>query len=237
MDENEYRIMYKIEDTHWWFLAKRLFVGAVLPNPQGRLKILDIGAGTGGMTLFLSRWGKVQAIEQSSSALPYLKQRGIRPVNKSVMECSFPPGSFDLVCAFDVLYHRDIKNDKEVLEKVYGWLKPGGYLCITDCSIPVFTSTHDRVMHARQRYWLSDLVNKIRRQKFYIRKSSYIYFVTFPLFIIQRIINALVPFETVGPVPDLLNRILLSCCRIESKFLPLVRYPVGSSIIILAQKP
>jgi SAM-dependent methyltransferase len=237
MDENEFRKMYEVEDTHWWFLAKRLFIQAVLPNPQGRWKILDIGAGTGGTTLFLSRWGNVQAIEQSSAALPYLKRRGIRPINQSIMKCSFPPHSFDLICAFDVLYHRDIKNDKEVLEKAYRWLKPGGYLCITDCAIPIFTSPHDRVMHARQRYWLSDLVNKIRSQKFYIRKSSYIYFFTFPLFIIQRIINALVPFETVGPVPGVLNRLLLSCCRIESKFLPYIRYPIGSSIIILAQKP
>lgn len=229
--------MYKIENTHWWFLSKRLFVQAVLPNPQGRWKILDIGAGTGGMTRFLSRWGKVQAVEQSSTALPYLKRRGIRPMNQSIMECSFPPRSFDLVCAFDVLYHRDIKNDSEVLKKAYDWLKPGGYLCITDCAIPIFTSPHDRMRQARQRYWLSDLVNKIQSQKFHIRKSSYIYFITFPLFIIQRIINVLVPFETVGPVPVLFNRFLLFCCRIESKFLPYISYPFGSSIIIVAQKP
>lgn len=229
--------MAEMEDAHWWFLAKRLFVQAVLPPPRDRCRILDIGAGTGGMTHFLSRWGNVQAVEQSGDALPYLRRRGILPAHRSITECSFPPQSFDLICAFDVLYHRHIKDDREVLRKAYGWLKPGGYLCVTDCAIPLFLSPHDRVMHARQRYWLSELVGKIRSQKFQILKSSYIYFCTFPLFIIQRMINSLVPFHTVGRVPDPLNRLLLSCCRIESTLLRRFWFPIGSSVIILAQKP
>lgn len=228
--------MYDVEDTHWWFLAKRLFVQAVLPKSQGRWRILDIGAGTGGMTHFLSQWGSVQAVEQSTSALPYLKRRGIHPINRSIAECSFPPRSFDLICAFDVLYHRNIKDDREILEKAYGWLKPGGYLCVTDCAIPFFLSHHDKVMHARQRYWLSDLVGKIRSQKFHIQKYSYIYFITFPLFIVQRTINVLIPFKTVGQVPRLLNHILLFCCQIESKLLSRFQFPIGSSVIILAKK-
>jgi SAM-dependent methyltransferase len=236
MEKREYRIMYNIEDTHWWFLAKRLFIQAILPHPRGRWKILDIGAGTGGTTHFLSRWGDVQAVEQSSIAVPYLKQRGIQPINRSIMECSFAPESFDLICAFDVLYHRNIKNDREVLERAYSWLKSDGYLCITDCAIPYLKSPHDKVMHARQRYWLSELADKIRSQQFQILKSSYTYFFTFPLFLIQRFLNALIAFNTVGRIPNQFNRFLLFCCLIESKLLPYLQYPIGSSVIILAQK-
>jgi len=237
MEKNEYRIMYETEDTYWWYLAKRLFVQAILPQPNAKWKILDIGSGTGGMTKFLSQWGMVITIEKSLFALPFLKKRAIKPIHKSVVNCSFPKASFDFIAAYDVLYHEDIDNDIELIKKAYTWLKPGGYLCITDCAIPLLTSHHDKVMHARERYWLSELTNKVRSQRFIIQKSSYIFFFTFPIFMIQRIITFLIPIRSNGPIPIVINSLLLSLCVFESKLLPHFRFPFGSSVIILAQKP
>lgn len=237
MDSKEYRLMYDLEDRHWWFLAKRLFVQAAIPKFTKKISILDIGSGTGGMTKFLSHIGTVQSVEPSSDALPYLKRRGIKPIRTSIDDCSFPPRSFDLICICDVLYHQDIKNDTGVLRKAYSWLKPKGYLCITDCAVPLLRSPHDTVMHARQRYWLSELIDKTKSQHFHIRKASYIYFLTFPLFIIQRTMNTVIPFETVGEIPYILNHCLFFFCRIESILLRYIRFPIGSSVIVVGQKP
>lgn len=60
METQEYQQMYKLENHHWWFLAKRNFISAVFPKKKN-LAILDIGAGTGGTTKFLKNtetfWG------------------------------------------------------------------------------------------------------------------------------------------------------------------------------------
>jgi hypothetical protein len=71
MEKNEYQRIYDVENTHWWFLAKRLFVQSVLPHPQGRWRILDIGEVTGAMMLFFSQWIKIQSVEQTSPGFQF----------------------------------------------------------------------------------------------------------------------------------------------------------------------
>lgn len=237
MRENQYKFMYEHEDTHWWFLAKRDFIASFLPKPQQNLKILDIGAGTGGISIFLGAWGKVLAVENSKYAIPYLKKRGVRFINSSAEMCSFKPDSFDLICAFDVLYHKSIHNDEQLIHKFRSWLKPGGMLCVTDCAVPSLFSHHDQVMYARKRYKLLELVSIILKAKLNIQKATYIYFFTFPLFVLVRLIDKFIPLNTFAKVPFLLNTVLLFLCRLESKLLPYLNFPIGSSVFIVAKKP
>ncbi|OGG20553.1 hypothetical protein A3D03_00850 [Candidatus Gottesmanbacteria bacterium RIFCSPHIGHO2_02_FULL_40_13] len=236
MRADQYKAMYEHEDTHWWFLAKRDFITSLLPKPQQNLKILDVGAGTGGMSVFLGAWGKVLAVENSKYAIPYLKKRGVDYIKSSVEMCSFKPDSFDLICAFDVLYHKSIHNDEQLIHKFRSWLKPGGMLCVTDCAVPSLFSHHDQVMHARKRYKHSELVSIILKAKLNIQKATYIYFFTFPLFILVRLIDKYIPLNTVAKVPAPINTLLLFLCFLESKLLPYLNFPIGSSILVVAVK-
>lgn len=236
MNQKQYPLMYHLEDHHWWFLAKREFVKTILPTTKQSLKILDLGSGTGGMTKFISKWGAVTAVENSPYALPFLKKRKIIPKNISINNCVFKNNSFDLVCLFDVLYHHNIANDQKVIQNIYKWLKPGGHLYITDCANPFLFSHHDLIMQARQRYKLNELIKKIKTEKFVINKASYIFFFTFPIFVLLRIIDKFYPLNTVTEIPDLLNKILLFICKVESHILRCVNYPFGSSLIIEAIK-
>ena len=61
MGIDEYKKMFLIEDQHFWFLGKRMFIKILIDKyiPNKNLLILDVGCGTGGLTKFLSNYGKV----------------------------------------------------------------------------------------------------------------------------------------------------------------------------------
>ena len=70
MQTHTYKEMYALEDTHFWFVGKRLFIQKALKNlPKKQNRILDVGIGTGGTTSFLLRYGTVIGLEEQSQAI------------------------------------------------------------------------------------------------------------------------------------------------------------------------
>lgn len=237
MNPHEYVTMYQLEDTHWWFLAKRLFITSLLPKTSNRMSILDLGAGTGGMTSFLQTYGNVTAIENSPDALPFLTKRKLNTIELNIQHLNkLPAKSYDMICLFDVLYHKKISSDTNVLSDIYTLLAPGGKLLITDSAIPWLFSKHDVVMHARQRYTLRELSQKIESCGFVIQRKTYLYFFTFPVFLLIRLLNKWIQLSNVAPVNPLINRMLLIVCKLEALLLIHVSFPIGSSVCIMATK-
>lgn len=237
MQKLQYDLMYKLENYHFWFLGKREFIKAVLPKKNTRWQILDIGSGTGGTTKLLGNWGKVLCIENSNTAIKYLKIGNLKYKKMSIMNYHPEENRYDLVTLLDVLYHRHITNDTKVIQTAFQALKPNGLLLITDSALPYLMSYHDQLMHTRQRYYLGELEAKVRQTGFKIKKSSYIFFLIFPLFLLSRLVNKFIGYNTVSHVNPLLNILFLNICKIEARTLKYFNLPIGSSIIILARKP
>ncbi len=235
MHPHEYALMESSESSHWWFVAKRIFIDAIIPKNHYS-RILDVGCGTGEMTTFLNDRGSVTRIENSRYAQQYLRAKRIPYIDVSITAYPIDPNAYDLICFFDVLYHRSIVNDVNVLQEAHTRLKKNGLLCVTDCAIPQLWSNHDVLMHARERYTKKDIEQKIISSGFTILRSSYIYFCTFPFFVIQRLLNKYISFETVKTPPTVLNSFLILLCSFEAKLLQKINFPIGSSVIILAQK-
>lgn len=242
MEQREYTIMYQLEDNHWWFVAKRNFIRQYLkliPSKTHR-KILDIGCGTGKNLEMLTNYGKVQSVDYSISAIKFCYQRGFKNVKKATLPClPFNSNSFDLVTLFDVLYHQGIKNDLQAIKEIFRLLKPGGYLLVTDCAHQFLFGPHDVAMHARQRYSKKELAQKIQKAGFTIKRSSYIYFFSFPIFLINRLFKKYLFKSSTSDLkstPALINQLLIFIHRLEAKVLGIMPLPIGSSIIILAQK-
>lgn len=239
MDTREFHEMYQVEDTHWWFVTKRMFIQTIL---QGKkfARILDIGCGTGRNMLMLKQYGRVVGVDINQLALRYCRQRGLTNLKQATAESlPFTARNFDLVTIFDVLYHQGIKSDIKVIKEAFRVLKPGGYVLVTDCAYQWLFGPHDVVMQARQRYPKSELIQKISREGFNIKRASYLFMFTFPIFALNRLLKKYFFFHSKSDVDYLspwLNQLLLSITSLENKLLKLFNLPFGSSIIILAQK-
>lgn len=238
MRSQEYQSMADLEDVHWWFLAKRLFVKTLFFHiKKSPIKILDVGCGTGGMTAFMSQWGEVTGVENSEKAHPFLKMRRLKYLKGSANKLPVKRLSFDLVTFFDVLYHKRVKED-DALQGAYKALKTNGYLLITDSALPWLWSTHDEIMQGKKRYSKKELVSLVEKNGFTILKVSYIFFSTLPFIAIVRLYQKQSKnfSRNVTMPPKLINSCLTQLMRLESNFLKWVDFPLGSSIIILAQK-
>lgn len=244
MKDPEYQAQFDLEDTHWWFAARREFAARLCAHigihPGKRRTIVDVGAGTGGMVSFLRRYGHVVGIEPNCKGRRLACRRGITLCNGTAENTGYPTSGCDMVCFFDVLYHKGI-DDRKALQEAYRMLRPGGWLLITDCAMPWLAGPHDRAVEGRKRYMLSEMVQMIEDQGFMIRKKTYTFFVLFPLFALKRMTDWLLvddmhAHSDVRPVGRMLNYIMAFICRIEGIFLPFVSFPWGSSIFVLARK-
>jgi SAM-dependent methyltransferase len=242
MDNLEYTKMFDHEKSYWWFVTKRLFIHtflSYLPEKKNK-KILDAGCGTGGNISLLQHYGKVLAIDVSSTAIAFCKKRGfISVLNASIEKLPFHTNSFDLITLFDVLYHKRIHNDVETLRYLHSFVKPQGYLLITDCAFQFLYGDHDRNNHARTRYSLPELKEKLQQSGFTVIRGSYIFCFPFLFFVVNRFltsIGVLSASKSEMNIHPIINSYLLSIEKIENKILQYINLPFGSSVIILAQK-
>jgi 2-polyprenyl-3-methyl-5-hydroxy-6-metoxy-1,4-benzoquinol methylase len=235
MEDNQYHLMFENEDTHWWFLAKREFIKSQLPRSNPNWKILDLGCGTGGLSKYLTRYGKVTRIEKSTVAITYLNRRGLDFTAADINTVDHPKQTYDVICLFDVLYHKGI-DDEMVLKNAFSMLKKGGIVLITDSAVSWLTSHHDEENMARERYNLSEIVQKVQSAGFSVKKKSYIYFIVFPIFFVSRLLGKFIKFENLGKTNALLDQALFNLCKIEANLLTHMNFPIGSSVLVKAQK-
>ncbi|MBI5583956.1 MAG: class I SAM-dependent methyltransferase [Deltaproteobacteria bacterium] len=246
MQETEYDTMYRLEDNHWWFQAKRNYVRRILDIYIGRDKgrILDLGCGTGRMLALLKTYGRVFGVDYHDRACRFSCRRtGPRIVRGDANRLPFKPGSFELVSAFDLLYHQGILDDEQVIGQVHELLADGGYFLVTDSAWDFLKSRHDLAVMTRHRYTVGELAGKMEKHRFEILKKTYLYGLTFPLVAASRLWDKLRlgrgPLEVrsdlkeTGPRLNALVRRVLSW---EARLIERVNIPCGSSLMILGRK-
>ncbi|MEL7163261.1 MAG: methyltransferase domain-containing protein, partial [Bacteroidota bacterium] len=109
----EYYAEYSVrERQHWWFLARleilRDRVARFRPTlrQDEPLRILNAGIATGATSLMLADFGEVTNLEYDADCCTFVRDKlGLEVVNGSLTELPFPDGTFDLICAFDVVEH------------------------------------------------------------------------------------------------------------------------------------
>lgn len=240
MEPAEYERMYRLEEWHWWFVSRQQLAAALIKQ-YGQGRVLDVGCGTGGNLAFLSRWGEVTGLDLNPLALHFARRRQIgQLVQASGLSLPYLNQTFDMVTAFDVLYHRWVEDDREALAEIRRVLRPGGWLLITDSALPLLWGPHDEIYQARQRYTLADLRHKLDQTGFEPLISSYTNTLLLPVTLAVRFLMRW--FPALGQ-PDLypparwLNYLLKQIRGLELIWLQRGgRFPVGSSLICLAQK-
>jgi cyclopropane fatty-acyl-phospholipid synthase-like methyltransferase len=101
---------------------------------HGRAAILDIGCGAGvPIAKALSKKHDVTGIDISEKQieLARLNVPDASFMCKDIMDCRFADSTFDAIIAFYSIFHLPQDQHVNLFSRVYGWLKPGGYLFAT----------------------------------------------------------------------------------------------------------
>ena len=128
-----YDLMAELEDSHWWYRARRLIICDVITRfVPSRSDVIDYGSGTGGTSGCLNELGyNTVAADISEEALEACRLRGLTTVN--LKRESLRSSSADCILAGDILEH--VKDDVALLFSLRQVLRRGGLLVV---SVPAF---------------------------------------------------------------------------------------------------
>jgi ubiquinone/menaquinone biosynthesis C-methylase UbiE len=244
VNDAEYKTMFEIETSYWWFVARRRLLSEVvagLRRDPGKTVFLDVGCGTGLNCAVLSKFGKVFGADSSPQALAFGDSRHIENLVLSKAEdLQFPDEMFDVLTAMDVLEHTD--NDLTALKEMWRVTKPGGTLIVTVPAYGFLWSEHDEALQHRRRYSAHELRNKLTNAGFVVQRSTY--FITtmfFPIFFMriwQNLTKTSLEAKTSHVIfPKWLNSLLVGILDIERVYLRWSNLPFGVTILAVARKP
>jgi SAM-dependent methyltransferase len=243
MDDHTIDEMYALEDRHWWFVGKRLLVGALLSpvDLRGR-RVLDVGCGTGGVLSSIGADAVAVGVDRSRAALAYCRRRGIgRLACADGDRLPFAADSFDVVTMLDVLEHFD--DEAGLLASVRALLRPGGTLLVSVPAFQFLWSKHDEVLQHVRRYTARRLRRVLADAGFIVDRVSYTNVVAFPpAFVVRGILGrlrggdaAVTDFEEHGAF---VNESLVATYRLEAAALRRGwRLPIGLSVAAVVRRP
>lgn len=241
MDPSAYIEMQELEDSHWWFVARRQIITDLLYQfCSPPCKILEVGCGTGGNLTMLRQFGELKAFEMDPSALEMAHQKGVNDVTLTLGVCPdhipYEGEQFDLICLFDVLEH--IKEDQKTLVQLKKYLKPQGKIIITVPAYPWLFGPHDQLLQHHRRYSLAGLKKVIHHSGLKIQKISYFNTFLFPIAVINRLIEQFLyrfnftKRQTAVTKPNfIINSVLRTIFAYERHVLRIRNLPVGLSLI------
>jgi 2-polyprenyl-3-methyl-5-hydroxy-6-metoxy-1,4-benzoquinol methylase len=145
--------------------------------PFIRGNVLEIGAGIGNLTEFLSpRAQHYLALDTEEEHLSALRERlGKQPNLETLYSDAADPAAFrrlrerfDTVIALNVLEH--IPDDKTTLRNIFDSLRPGGRAIILVPQCKMAFGSLDEVLEHQRRYSRHELIGKLRAVGFRIER-------------------------------------------------------------------
>ena len=240
MDRAVYERMAEIDGAHWWFVARRRIVTALLDahRPADRaLRILEVGCGTGSNIAMLQGYGEVDAIEPDDLARKLASERTGVAVKGGYLPDGvvLANGHYDLIVLLDVLEH--IPGDRAALAALRTKLAPGGRMIVTVPAMPWLWSAHDVAHHHQRRYTGATLRRVFADAGFRLRHQSHFNTLLFPLIVAARAFGKLtgraggddaMPSRAV-------NRVLAATFGAERHWVARRSLPFGVSLAAVAE--
>jgi SAM-dependent methyltransferase len=254
MNLEEYEVMYRVEDAHWWYRGMEAITRAVLDRAVGRgrgLRILDAGCGTGAVMGYLADYGPVTGFDFAAEALRFCRLRRRDRLNRaSVLALPYADASFDLVTSFDVLCERAVVDDDLALREFHRVLSPpppdgrgvkgGGYLLLRLPAYNWLRGQHDEAVYIQHRYTARELSDKLQRAGFQVEHVSYANMLLFPVAALKRASERFLPNRqngsdlTIGT--GVFNTPLRWILSLEAPLAARTGLPFGLTVLALARK-
>lgn len=253
MRAQDYADLYALEESLWWFTGMHEVTRALLDPvcSHGHVRaVLDAGCGTGGMLQWLGRYaggGRVVGVDLSADALDFCRGRGLREVmGASVTALPFADSTFDLVTSFDVLVQLPGEGaDELAMREMFRVLRPGGVAFVRVAAYEWMRSGHDEALGTQRRYTLAQLVERMERAGFIVRRATYANALLLPAAVLRRLVLKRIGLADGGsdvkPLPrslGWLHHVLVSALAAEARLLrrPGVNLPAGLSAICVGER-
>lgn len=233
-----YRRLY---EEHWWWRARERIVLKELHalNPTDSWgSILDVGCGDALFFPKLSNLGAVEGIEPDGSLISRESAERwtvhVRPFDPSFQG----RGPFDLILFLDVLEH--ISEPEEALAHALDLLTPKGVVLVTVPAFPVLWTSLDEVNHHFLRYTKSSFGRLAQKVGMRILSQRYLFHWLFAPKLVQRGLEFFSGKEKPPGIPRLppkgLNSAMVLLSRVEEAVLRPVRFPFGSSLLVVGAR-
>ena len=242
MKEHTYPIMFRVEQSHWWYTGRRKILADFVEKicRQGtdrRPRILDVGCGTGANLLMLSKYGDAEGVDISEDALAFCRERGLDKVRLGAGEkLPYDDGTFDLVTAFDVVEHMD--DDLAGLREMRRVLRPGGRALLFVPTFMFLWGLQDDVSNHRRRYRLPELRRVLEQAGFEIERMTYANITFFlPILFVRKLMRLTgIKTESENSINvSALNGVLGRVLGAESWILKHMNLPFGVSGLCVAR--
>jgi len=236
--------MYELEDTYWWFVARRRMVRSLIERyaPKAdNLRILDAGCGTGGTLMALAGLGELWGCDKSAEALALCQQRGLGRLRQSRIEqLEFDDEGFDVIVRCDVLEH--VGNDATALVEIARVLRPGGICVLTVPAHRILWSEHDEALQHIRRYESKQFVRLVEGAGLKIEKLTQAVALALPAIVVYRALRRLLRPSERGPktalvrLPGPINSLLIGLLDFENLLIRHISLPLGASLVAVARK-
>lgn len=223
------------QPDYWWYRARARLLQVVLGDFVGTPAcVLDVGSADGPSVGWLR--GDHQHVTIDTQLGGLVPGEG---VCASALALPFQDGTFDVVCAFDVLEHCD--PESLAMQELSRVLAPAGRLLL---SVPAYQwawTDHDVMAGHHRRYTRRRLVQTVRAAGLTPRRATYAFSAVFPFFVAERLLRRVrqrrgAPLQQLTPVAAPLERVLMGLSAIEARVLDRRDLPFGSSVLVAAVK-
>jgi len=246
MENDEYKIMRDIEMSYWWFVGRRYLLdqllAAISEKSGARLRMLDIGCGTGGILALSASRVTAYGVDVSAAALNFSKARGLdRLVQCDINQTlPFKNDTFSVVTCLDVLEHLAAEHD--FLRELGRICKPGGTAIFTIPAFDFLWSDHDTAVHHLRRYTRHTALKRFEGKAWELVKASYFNTVLFfPILAVRKFKNIIKKRQAPCsdffiPLPRWGNGLLTALFKKEVSCLRFLDFPFGVSLLLVFRR-
>lgn len=231
MQKQAFQTLRNLEQS-WWHQGRMDAVYFAMKKVLGQrtfTAVLDVGAGYGGMSAFLSNFGTVDAVEQNDDARTICATRGYRTTYTNLADA--PTNTYDLVATFDVIEH--VQDDAMFIANIRDSLVTDGVLVATVPAFSFLWSEHDIVHEHYRRHTVRSMCALLEKD-FIVRYAKYWNTTLFFPAVCMRLMHQ--SGTSTLKLPRMINQMLCTLLYMEACMLPHVWTLPGTGLVVIAQK-